>query len=167
VQDGKVENAFVYVKSGLGDRVFERPKEIVEIDQQGCMYRPRILGVQTGQEIRFRNSDATLHNVHTLPKSSSPVNFGMSRKGSERSIRIGKAEVMVTIKCDVHPWMRAYVGVLDHPYFALTGADGSFTLRNVPAGAYTLGVWHERFGEREAKVAVEPGKASEATFAYP
>ena len=167
VRDGKVENAFVYVKDGLGGRVFELPKEPVTIDQRGCIYHPHVAGAQTGQEIEFLNSDPTLHNVHTLPKNSSPSNFGMSRKGTSRSIRIAKPEVTVPVKCDVHPWMRAYIGVLDHPYFDLTGEDGAFELKNVPAGDYTLGAWHERFGTREAKLKVEAGKTSEIAFAYP
>lgn len=166
VRDGKVENAFVYVKNGLEELVFELPKTPVTIDQQGCIYQPHVLGAQTGQEIQFLNSDSTLHNVHTMPKNSSPVNFGMSRKGTSRSIRIAKPEVMVSIKCDVHPWMRAYIGVLDHPYFDLTGEDGAFELKNVPAGDYTIGVWHERFGTREAKLKVEAGKTSEAVFGF-
>ena len=165
VRDGKVANAFVYVKKGLEKFVFELPNTPVTIDQRGCIYHPRILGAQSGQEIQFLNSDATLHNVHTTPKNSSPMNFGMSRQGTSRGIRVGKPEVMVAVKCDVHPWMRAYVGVLDHPYFALTGEDGTFELKNVPAGEYTLGVWHERFGERDASLKVEPGKTSETSFA--
>jgi plastocyanin len=166
VRDGKVANAFVYVKKGLEKFVFDLPKTPVTIDQRGCIYHPRILGAQSGQEIQFLNSDPTLHNVHTTPKNSSPTNFGMSRQGTSRGIRIAKPEVMVAVKCDVHPWMRAYVGVLDHPHFALTGDDGSFELRNVPAGEYTLGVWHERFGEREAAVKVEAGKPSDSSFAF-
>ena len=167
VRDGKVANAFVWVKDGLGNRVFERPKEPVVIDQKGCLYHPHILGAQTGQEIEFRNSDPTLHNVHTLPQNSGAVNFGMSRQGTSRKIRIAKPEVMVAVKCDVHPWMRASVGVLDHPYFAQTGDDGAFELKSVPAGDYTVGVWHERFGTKETKVTVAPGKPTEAAFTYP
>ena len=160
VHDGLVESAFVYVKEGLANRVFELPKAPVTIDQKSCRYLPHVVGAQTGQEIFFLNSDATLHNVHTQPKLSSAVNFGMGVKGSKRPIRINKSEVMVTVKCDVHPWMRAYIGVLDHPYFAVTGPDGAFRLENLPPGTYTLEAWHEHFGQREAKVTLsEKGKA--------
>lgn len=164
VRDGKVEGAFVWVKSGLESYVFELPKEPVVIDQRGCLYEPHVLGAQTGQEIRFLNSDATLHNVHTTPENSRGTNFGMSRKGSERSIRIAKAEVMVPVKCDVHPWMRAYVGVLDHPFFATTAADGSFSLEGLPSGEYVVAVWHERFGTKETKVTIGAGETAEVSF---
>ena len=166
VRDGKVEGAFVYVKSGLESFVFELPKEPVTIDQRGCVYVPRIVGAQTGQEIVFVNSDATLHNVHSQPKNSSGSNFGMAKQGSKRSIRVPKPEVMMGVKCDVHPWMRAHVGVLDHPYFAVTDAAGAFSLPGVPPGKYVLGVWHERFGEQSREIAVEPKAAVEASFEY-
>ena len=167
VRDGKVENAFVYVEKGLEGRVFERPKDAVVLDQQGCLFAPRIAGAQTGQPIEFVNSDPTLHNVHTQPQVSSGTNFGLAQRGARRAIHIDSAEVMVGVRCDVHPWMRAFVGVLDHPYFGITKADGAFRFEPLPAGAYTVTAWHERFGEREAKVTVEAGKTSDATFAYP
>ncbi len=166
VHDGLVENAFVYVKEGLGDRVFELPKAPVTIDQRACRYIPHVLGAQTGQEIFFLNSDATLHNVHTQPKLSSAVNFGMGVKGSKRSIRINKSEVMVSVKCDVHPWMRVYIGVLDHPYFAVTDPNGAFRIENLPPGTYTLEAWHERFGQQEAKATLAEKGTAEIEFAF-
>jgi plastocyanin len=164
VQDGKVENAFVYVKSGLGERVFAIPETPVEVDQAGCLYRPRVIGVQVGQAIRFVNSDPLLHNVRGTPKASSSWNVSLSRKGTERTQRIDKPEVMVNVRCDLHPWMQAWVGVLDHPYFAVTGRDGTFTLRNVPAGTYTVAVWHERLGTREAPATVAPQGTATVPF---
>lgn len=152
VADGKVANAFVYVREGLEGMVFERPAEPVEIDQDGCLYRPHVIGVQTGQPVRFRNSDPTLHNVHTQAEHSRNVNFGMPVKNDTRDVRFAKPEAMVTVKCDVHPWMRAYIGVLDHPYFDVTGADGAFELSRVPPGRYVLEAWHERFGRVSAEV---------------
>lgn len=164
VHDGLVENAFVYIKSGLGDRVFAVPTTPVTLDQQGCLYHPRVVGAQVGQPIRFLNSDATLHNVHGSPTQSAGWNFGMAVKGSERTIRIDKPEVMVSVRCDVHPWMQAWIGVLDHPYFAVTGADGRFVLRDVPPGDYVVEAWHERFGTREARVSITPKGTGTATF---
>jgi hypothetical protein len=156
VHDAKVENAFVYVKDGLGGRVFAVPEKPVVIDQAGCIYRPRVAGVQTCQPIQFVNSDPLLHNVHGTPDRSSPWNFGMAVKGSTRTIRIEVPEVPVEVRCDVHPWMRAYLGVVDHPYFAVTGPDGRFTIAEVPPGDYLLAAWHERFGEKEERVTLGP-----------
>jgi plastocyanin len=167
VRDGRVQNAFVYLKEGLGDRVFDLPRESVTIDQRGCRYIPHVVGVETGQELVFLNSDATLHNVHTQPQRSSAVNFGMGVKGAKRPVRFTKSEVMVPVKCDVHPWMRAYIGVLDHPYFFVTGADGTFRLEKVPAGSYTIEAWHERFGTRQAKVTLAEKASAEVELTFP
>ena len=156
VQNGKVQNAFVYLKSGLGERVFAVPDTPVEVDQAGCLYQPRVIGAQVGQAIRFVNSDPLLHNVRGAPKASSGWNVSLSRKGTERTQRIDKPEVMINVRCDLHPWMQAWIGVLDHPYFAVTGRDGSFAFKNVPEGTYTVAVWHERLGTRDAQVTVAP-----------
>ncbi len=166
VHDGLVENAFVYVKDGLGAVSFPVPAEPVVIDQRGCLYHPHVVGVLTHQLVKFLNSDALLHNVHGKPANSSGWNFGMGVKGSERTVRIAKPEVMVSTRCDVHPWMQAYVGVLDHPYFQVTGADGRFALAHVPPGSYVVGVWHERFGAQEAKVTLPPHGSADVTLTY-
>ena len=154
VREGLVENAFVWIKDGLGDRGFELPTAAVTIDQQGCLYRPRIIGAQVGQPVVFQNSDSVLHNVHGTPVVGSAWNFTMSVKGSQRTLKLDKPEVMVSVRCDVHPWMQGWIGVVDHPYFAVTGTDGRFTLRDVPPGDYVVAVWHERFGTREVKVSL-------------
>ncbi len=166
VRDGRVENAFVYVKDGLGDRIFAVPEEPVVIDQVGCLYRPHVGGAQTCQPITFRNSDGLLHNVHGTPTVSSQWNFSMAVQGSTRTVRIPRPEVAVEMRCDVHPWMRAYVGVLGHPYFAVTGADGRFALRDVPPGDYVVASWHERFGTREERVTLGAKDAKDLAFAY-
>ena len=166
VHDGKVENAFVYLEKGLEGKVFERPKETAILDQKACVFAPRIAGAQTGQPIEFLNSDPTLHNVHTQPKASSGVNFGLAQRGARRAIYINKPEVMVTVRCDVHPWMRAFVGVLDHPYFAVTGTDGSFRFEGVPAGSYTLTSWHERFGTKSESVTVAAQQQATTELKY-
>jgi plastocyanin len=166
VHDGRVANAFVYLKEGLGDRVFAVPDVPVVVDQKGCLYEPHVAGVQTCQPITFVNSDPVLHNVHGTPVRSSAWNFGMGVQGSKRTIRIGAPEVMVSVRCDVHPWMQAYVGVLDHPYFAVTGADGRFRIAGVPPGEYVVAAWHERFGTREARVTVGPQETREIGLAF-
>jgi len=166
VANGRVQNAFVYVADGLGERVFAIPAEPVTIDQHGCLFRPRVAGAQVGQTIAFVNSDPALHNVHGTPRASGGWNFALARRGLVREIRVGAPEVMVGVRCDLHPWMQSWLGVLDHPYFAVTGADGTFALRNVPPGTYTITAWHERFGTRSARVTLGERARAEVAFAY-
>jgi hypothetical protein len=166
VHDGKLENVFVWVKEGLGDRVFAPPDTPVTVDQRGCVYVPHVAGVQTCQEVVFLNSDPLLHNVHGTPARSASWNFSMGVQGSRRAVRLSEPEVPVEVRCDVHPWMRAYLGVVSHPYFAVTGADGRFTLADVPPGEYVVAAWHERFGVREATVALAPRQATDVAFAF-
>lgn len=166
VHDGLVQNAFVYVKDGLGPVSFPVPAEPVTIDQRGCLYAPHVIGALTHQAIRFVNDDPFLHNVHGQPTKSSAWNFGMAVKGSERTVRIGAPEVPVSTRCDVHPWMQAYIGVLDHPYFQVTGPDGRFALRDVPPGDYVVAAWHERFGTREAKVTLPAKGTADVTLQF-
>jgi hypothetical protein len=166
VHDGRVENAFVYIMEGLGDRTFAVPTNPVTIDQIGCVYKPHVGGVQTCQPILFLNSDPLLHNVHGTPGRSASWNFAMGVQGSKRTVRVETAEVMVEVRCDVHPWMRAYLGVLDHPYFTVTGPDGRFKLPDVPPGAYLVASWHERFGTQEARVSLGTKETKEVSFTY-
>lgn len=164
---GGLTYAFVRVASGLGDRVFAPPKEPVTLDQRGCTYRPHVVGVQVGQPLRLLNSDPTLHNVHTLSKDNRPFNFGMPVEGQESTRFFAKPEVMVKAKCDVHPWMAAYIGVSDHPFFQVTGQDGAFALRGLPAGTYEIQVWHETLGEKRATVTVGDGESKSLDIVYP
>jgi plastocyanin len=166
VHDGHVANVFVYVSDGLGDRTFAVPSNPVTIDQKGCLYEPRVVAAVTCQPIRFVNSDAFLHNVHGTPTQSRAWNFGMSVRGSERTVKIDHPEVMVEVRCDVHPWMHAYIGVLDHPYSAVTGPDGRFALNGLPPGDYVVRAWHERLGTRESRVSIAPKEAKDVAFAY-
>ncbi len=164
VQNGKVQNAFVWIQDGLGDRVFATPTNKVVMDQQGCLYVPRVAGAQVGQPVEFLNGDAMLHNVHGTPKENSGWNVALSRKGAERTLTFDKPEIMISIRCDLHPWMQGWLGIVGHPYFGVSGADGTVTLQNVPAGDYTVGVWHERFGQQTAKVTVTPQQTASTTF---
>ncbi len=166
VRDGKVENVFVYVKDGLGDRAFATPTEPVKIDQRGCLYEPHVAGAQTGQPILYVNSDPFMHNVHATSNSAGGWNFAMATAGSKNTTRVRKPQVMVDVRCDIHPWMRSYLGVVDHPYFAVTGADGRFTLGDVPPGDYVVAAWHERFGTREARVSLAAKETKTVEFAY-
>ena len=165
VKSHRVQNAFVHIRDGLGDRVFPQPTTPLEIDQKGCLFVPRVAAVETCQEIVFLNSDPLLHNVHGFAKSSSPWNFSLSQAGSRRGVRVATPET-IRVGCDVHAWMQAYVGVVNHPYFAVTGADGAFTLKDVPPGDYVVASWHERFGAREQKVKLGPKDEQAIAFAY-
>jgi len=166
VHGGKVENALVYVKQGLGERVFAAPEQPVVIDQRGCVFLPRIAAGQVGQPVRFENSDPLPHNVHGVPQHSSGWNFSLGMKGASRTIEIEDPNAVIEIKCDIHPWMKAYLGAFDHPYFAVTGPDGRFRLANVPPGTYVVEVWHERFGTRTATVSLAPSGSETVTFTF-
>lgn len=139
---GGVRWSFVYVKKGLEGKEFEAPKTPVDIDQQGCLYTPHVAGAQVGQVVNFRNSDPVLHNVHGLPFTNKGFNFGQV-KGAVSPVKFGFPEVPIKVKCDVHPWMATFVCVVDHPFFAVTDAAGKFQIAGLPAGTYTIGVWHE------------------------
>jgi len=166
VTDGKLQNAMIYIKDGLGERVFAVPTTSVELDQKGCVFLPRILGAQTDQPLKMLNSDPLAHNVHGFPQNSSSWNFSLGVKGASRTMSVAKPEAMIEIKCDIHPWMRAYVGIFEHPYFMLSGADGRFTLKDVPPGEYTVEAWHERFGVQSQKVVLGAKETKELTLTF-
>jgi plastocyanin len=151
--NGTLKNVFVYVKEGVTGK-HEAPKDAVKFDQEGCQYKPKVFGIQTGQTLEILNSDDTLHNVHALPKNSKEFNLGMPVKGMKLKKSFSSPEVMVKIKCEVHPWMAAYAGVLDHPFFAVTGEDGSFQIKDLPAGNYVIEAWHEKYGTQTQNVTV-------------
>jgi plastocyanin len=166
VSEGRVQNALVYLKEGLGDRVFAIPDRPVVVDQEGCLFEPRVAAAQAYQPLRFLNSDPLAHNVHGRPRRSREWNFSLGVKGAARTIAIPAPEVPVEIVCDIHPWMKAYIGVFDHPYFAVTGADGAFVLNNVPPGKYTVEAWHERFGARTQEVSLGAKERVEIVFTF-
>jgi plastocyanin len=164
--DGMLADVFVYVARGLEDRVFAVPETPVVVDQRGCVFEPRVAGAQVGQPIAFVNGDDTLHNVHGTPTKSSAWNFGLAVRGARRTITIDHPEVPVGVQCDVHPWMHATLAVVDHPYFAVTGDDGVFTLARVPAGRYTVAAWHPRLGTREREVEVAAGATATVDLSF-
>jgi hypothetical protein len=164
--DGGLANTFVYIKTGLEGKKFETPADGVVLDQSGCVFGPRVMGAMTHQSVIVRNSDPVEHNVHPAPQNNAAWNEGMEPKGPEVKHKFPRAEVMIRVKCNVHAWMRSYIGVLDHPYFAVTGPDGSFTLKNVPPGNYTVGIWHEKFGEMEQPVTVAASADQKVNFTY-
>jgi len=165
--DGKtLGNVFVYVKDGLGNYVFDSPTEPARIDQKECRYHPHVFGMRVGQPLEIINSDPTLHNIHAMPKSNSEFNNGQPIQGMKMTHTFDKPEVMVPFKCDVHGWMNAYVGVLPHPYFAVTKDDGKFELANLPPGTYTIEAWHEKLGPMTQSVTLGQKETKEITFSF-
>lgn len=162
-----LQNVYIYVKSGLpADLKFPTPSQPAVLDQHGCLYRPHVLGVQTNQEIVVRNSDGVLHNVNARPKNNPGFNFGQPVKGMENKKSFANPEVMIPLKCDVHPWMHSYIGVQNHPYFAVTGADGAFALSNLPPGTYEIEAWQEKLGTQTQKVTVGPKETKSISFTF-
>jgi plastocyanin len=165
--DGKsLGNVFVYVKDGLGNYVYDTPTEPAKIDQKNCRYHPHVFGMRVGQPLEILNSDPTLHNIHALPKGNSEFNTGQPIQNMKTTHTFDKKEIMVPFKCDVHGWMNAYVGVLDHPYYAVTKDDGKFELKDLPAGTYTIEAWHEKLGAQEQKVTIGEKESKDVNFTF-
>lgn len=166
VKDGNLKNAFVYVKSGLEPYAFPTPTEPVTLDNRLCMYVPHVTGAQVNQPINVLNSDATLHNVHAMAQKNKGWNLGLPFQGLKQVKRFAEAEVMVKFKCDVHPWMSGYLGVLPHPYFKVTGEDGTFELKDLPPGTYEVEVWHEKLGTQSQSITIGPREAKTSDFVF-
>ena len=163
---GGIRNAFVYVKEGLEGYTFETPQASATIENKGCIYVPHVSGVQVNQPVTLLNDDPTLHNVHTYAKNSGAWNLGMPIQGMKVNKKFTAPEVMVTLKCDVHPWMIGYVGVLTHPYFGVTNENGEFELKNVPPGKYLVEVWQEKLGTRSQTVEIGSQETKEMQFKF-
>jgi plastocyanin len=162
---GGLKDVFVYVKSGLPGS-YPAPSEPVLLDQHGCMYSPHIVTVQAGQPLKIRNSDDTLHNIHPRPAVNQEFNIGQPRQGMESTKTFDKPEVMIPVGCDVHPWMRAYIAVLNHPFYAVTKEDGTYEIKGLPPGEYEIEAWHEKLKNQTQKITVKDGEKAKADFAY-
>ncbi len=164
-EDGTLQYVFVWVKEGLEAYKFNTPAEQAQLNQNGCLYSPHVFGVMVNQEIGISNSDSVTHNIHPVPANNREWNISQS-PDQEYTRSFPRQEIMVPVKCNVHPWMKAYIGVVSHPYFSVTGDDGSFNLNDLPPGDYTIEAWHEKFGTQEQKLTVEPNGASEIEFVF-
>lgn len=160
-------NVVVQVASGLpAGKTYPAPTTPVTMDQVGCQYVPHVMGVMVGQPFKVLNSDGVLHNVHSLPKINKSFNMAMPPTRKEASETFSKAEGMFVIKCDVHPWMQSYVGVFAHPFFAVTGSDGKFTIKDLPAGTYEIEAWHERLGIQKSTITVGASDTKTQSFKF-
>jgi hypothetical protein len=164
---GGLANAFVYISAGLEGKMFEPSKDPVAVDQRGCLFAPRIIGLQTGQPLDLKNSDPVGHNIHPITKNNREWNEEEAPGAPDVQHKFGRAEVMIPLRCNIHGWMHAYLGVVAHPYFTVTAADGSFHWKNVPPGDYTITVWHEKLGEKMQQVHLAASGAAEVHFTYP
>jgi hypothetical protein len=167
VSNGMLSDAFIYVKSGppVGAS-YAAPTTPVTIDQDGCVYHPRVFGVMVNQPIEIKNSDPVLHNIKAVPSENRGFNISQPTQGMTTTRTFSAPEVMVPLECNVHGWMNAFVGVTSHPFFAVSGADGSFTIRGLPAGTYELEAWHEKLGTRTISVTVPDGGSATAELTY-
>jgi len=163
-------NVFVYIKSGLNvDNNVKRVAQIAQeavVNQAGCNYSPHVIGVMVGQKVKFFNPDGTLHNVHALCKINPEFNIAMPDFRKEMEVTFDKPEFMFPVRCDVHPWMQAWVAVMPHPFFAVTGSDGQFEIKNVPAGTYEIEAWHEKLKSKTMTITVADNSTQHLDFSF-
>ena len=165
--DGSLPDVFVYVKSGAESYHFAIPKTPAILDQFGCMYQPHVLGVIAGQELQVVSSDPTTHNIHPMPKDNREWNQSQPPGAPPIAKKtFAHPEIMIPVKCNEHPWMKAYIGVTSNPFYAVTGSDGTFTIKGVPPGNYTIEAWTATFGTQEQKVTVQTNESATADFTF-
>jgi len=163
---GDLQNVVVYVSAGLPDGDPPSPQEPVVITQQGCSYKPHVIALQASQKLRIVNSDKTSHNIHPMPEYNREWNKSQPSGSPDFEESFAREEVGIPVKCNVHPWMRAYISVFRHPYFSVTNPSGAFSIKNLPPGEYTLSAWHEKLGTFSQKVTVAAGEAKALEFAF-
>jgi hypothetical protein len=165
-KNGTLANVFVYIKGGLEGKKFASPATAAVMDQKGCWFEPRVLGIQTGQQFEVTNSDPVTHNIHPRAHVNREWNQSQAEGTPPLQRKFSQREIMIRVKCNIHGWMHAYFGVLDNPYFAVTGTDGTFELKNVPPGEYTIEAWQEDLGVQEQHVTVAPSGKAEVAFTF-
>ena len=165
-KDGKLANVFVYVKEGLPQGTFAVPTEPVTLDQKGCRYIPHVLGIMAGQPLKITNTDTADHNVHDMPSNNPPWNESQMPTDKPILKTFANPEMMIPVQCNQHPWMKVFINVMAHPYYAVSATDGSYEIKNLPPGEYTLAAVHERFGEQTMKIKVGPKETVKAPFIF-
>ena len=164
--NGTLKNVFIWIKSGLAPGRWAPPAEAARLDQNGCVYQPHVLGIMKGQQLEIFNSDPVNHNVHAESTVNAAWNESQPPRAEHKFKQFGSEEVLFPVSCSVHPWMRSYIGVSPHPFFAVTGDDGSFTLKGVPPGTYTVEAVHEKYGRKEAQLTLAPNGSAVLEFTY-
>jgi plastocyanin len=163
--DGGLENVVVFVSEGLGDRTFDPPSQPVTMEQKGCMYAPHVVTVRANQDLQIVNNDSTTHNLHPIPTNNREWNKAQA-PGTRVDATFAREEIAIPMKCNIHPWMHSYIAVFKHPYFAVTGKDGSYQLENLPPGEYTIEAWHEKLGTMTQHVKVAQGENKKIDFTF-
>jgi plastocyanin len=163
--DGGLQNVVVYVSDGLTEQNFPAPTQPAVLEQKGCLYKPHVVALQSGQTLKVMNDDQTTHNIHLMPTNNREWNKSQP-PGMTIEESIARQEVSIPVKCNIHPWMKSYVAVFKHPFFAVTGSDGAFDLKNLPPGTYTVQAWHEKLGTSTQKVTVGAGETKNVEFVF-
>jgi hypothetical protein len=163
---GSLANVFIYVKSGLEGKTFETPTAKITLDQHGCGFQPRVLGIQTSQPLEISNTDPVTHNIHPVAQVNREWNHSQGAGEPPITRKFLRPEVMIRVKCNIHSWMRAFIGVVEHPYFAVSGANGKFEIPNLPPGDYVIEAWHETLGTQQMKVTVAPSAKQQIDFVF-
>jgi hypothetical protein len=163
---GQLANVVIFVKDGLGDYVFQTPTDVVQLNQQGCMYDPHVIALMAGQNLSVKNSDQTTHNIHPMPKDNRDWNKSQAPGADPIQDSFARAELAIPVKCNVHPWMKSYIFVFKNPYYAVTGKDGKFELKGLPPGTYTVEAWQEKYGTVDQTVTIGPKESKAVTFTF-
>jgi len=164
-EKGDLQNVVVFVSDGLGDRTFDPPGQPVVVEQKGCLYQPHVLAVRANQRLELVNDDPTSHNIHPQPANNREWNKA-EPPGTTVEEAFAREEIAIPVKCNLHPWMRGYIAVFKHPYFAVTGKDGSFDLSNLPPGTYTIKAWHEKAGTSIQTVTIGENETKDISFVF-
>jgi plastocyanin len=167
VESGRLQNVYIYVKSGLPDGTYAPPQTAAVLDQKGCRYTPHVLGMMVGQKLQILNSDNTMHNVHPSAKVNEGWNLSQAERANPAETTFHKPELMMPVQCNVHPWMKMYLHVSAHPFFSVSGQDGSYMIVSLPPGTYTIAALHEKLGEKTQQVTIsQPGQVVDLDFHF-